>query len=96
MSEPYEIRYATMDDGSELLDEIVGTGHLHTEDLGGSIMLILTGDGWRVHASIGMARLPRSQWWDEIRDAWYGRRWPCFWEPRQRMVEIWTDGGGET
>ena len=88
MGEPYEIRYADVDGYDEpILDELLGTGQVVTEDLGGSIMLILYGESYRVHLSIGLTRLPRSQWWDEIREAWYGRRWPCFWEPRQYLVE---------
>lgn len=84
----HELRYAEMEDGSRILDELVGRGHVHTEDLGGSIMLILTTDaGARVHLAIGLARLPRSEWWSAIVDALRERQWPCFWEPRQWLIE---------
>ena len=87
---PYTLRYAEWDgyEGRQL-DELVGFGHIHTEDLGGAIMLMLYDRdyAWRVHLTITMQRKPRSHWWDEIRDAWYSRRLPCFWEPRQVLIE---------
>lgn len=94
----YEIRWAEWDgyDGPQL-DEVVTRGcwTVHTEDLGGSIMVCMyRTDSQRIYVSIGLQRLPRSRWWDEIKDAWYERRWPCLWEPRQVLVEEPGERGG--
>ena len=94
MSETIELRYADMPWGREL-DEVVaqeGGLNVHVEDLGQGVAIILSTDQPQRHVNVNahLAPLPRALWWEEIREAWDQRQWPCFWRVKLTLVDDYS------
>ena len=85
VSNATEIRFMTpMDTGAPELDEVCGEGFFHLEDLGQCWYVDLAG----ARCTMLIDRMPRSRWWEEICEAWWERRLPCFHRIVLRVDEI--------